>query len=111
MGWLRGASLLAGVLIEYSLVSVVRSASGLSPCITFLAESRHNADSMGNAIKYLKHEITKIEEDVSEDETKARLIEVIDKFIQERIVLAQRVISESIRTKIQDDDVILIHGW
>jgi translation initiation factor eIF-2B subunit delta len=91
-------------------MSRVFATMGLSPCITFLAESRHNADSMGNAIKYLKHEITKIEEDVSEDETKARLIEAIDKFIQERIVLAQRVISESIRTKIQDDDVILVHG-
>ena len=43
---------------------------------------------------------------------KSKLIKSIDKFIQERIVLAGVAISETYaRTKINDGDVILTYAW
>ena len=45
-------------------------------------------------------------------QAKNNLIQSIDKFIQERIVLAGVAISETYaRTKINDGDVILTYAW
>ena len=45
-------------------------------------------------------------------QAKRNLIQSIDKFIQERIVLAGVAISETYaRTKINDGDVILTYAW
>ncbi|KAK2560072.1 Translation initiation factor eIF-2B subunit delta [Acropora cervicornis] len=68
--------------------------------------------SMGNAIKYLKLQITHSPPDVPDEQAKRCLVDSIDKFIQERIVLAGVAISETYaRTKINDDDVILTYAW
>eukprot|EP00041_Stephanoeca_diplocostata_P012268 m.205779 g.205779 ORF g.205779 m.205779 type:complete len:601 (-) comp18881_c0_seq1:217-2019(-) len=84
--------------------------SSLSPLISFLTQCRPLADSMGNAIKDLKQEISQLPHGIAEDESKQLLIGSIDKFVQERIVLAQKVISKSAGQKIQDGDVILVHA-
>lgn len=62
---------------------------------------------MGNAIRWLKVEISEV--DVSTDETKAKadLCGAIDDFIQERITVADQVIAAKAAAKIQDGDVIL----
>lgn len=66
---------------------------------------------MGNAIKYLKHEITHgVVPGTPEEDAKAVLSDRIDKFIQERITLAQVMISEYAQPKITDGDVILVHA-
>lgn len=50
---------------------------------SFLAQCRPLSDSMGNAIKYLKHEITHgVVPGTPEEEAKAVLADRIDKFIQ-----------------------------
>lgn len=56
---------------------------------------------MGNAIKDLKQEISQLPHGLTEDKNKQLLLDSIDKFVQERIVLAQKVISESACQKIQ----------
>lgn len=62
---------------------------------------------MGNAIRWLKLEISNIDIDVPEADAKAQLCESIDNFIRERITVADQVISDSAGGKIKDGDVIL----
>lgn len=83
----------------------------IKPNISFLTQCRPLSVSMGNAIKYLKLQITHTPPDMAEDQAKRNLIQSIDKFIQERIVLAGVAISETYaRTKINDGDVILTYA-
>lgn len=85
--------------------------SALSPNISFLGQCRPLSVSMGNAIKHIKHEIThELKAETPEPEAKAYLCDSIDQFIKERIVLAQDMISQFARSKIQDGDVILVHS-
>ena len=79
----------------------------LTPQITHLIRARPLAVSMGNAIRYLKWEITQIPPDMPDDEAKALLIARIDHFIRDRIVLAGKVIEEQAIKKITDGDVIM----
>lgn len=83
----------------------------IKPCISFLSQCRHLSVSMGNAIKYLKQQITQTPPGMPENEAKSMLIENIDDFINERIILAGRQISILARTKIQNGDKILIYGF
>lgn len=62
---------------------------------------------MGNAIRWLKLEISKVDPDTPEARAKADLCEAIDNFIRERITVADQVIASSAAEKIQDGDVIL----
>eukprot|EP00051_Salpingoeca_urceolata_P024336 m.426721 g.426721 ORF g.426721 m.426721 type:complete len:675 (+) comp20222_c11_seq13:112-2136(+) len=81
----------------------------IKPYISFLTECRQLSVSMGNAIKFLKHEIThQVPPSLPEHKAKERLVESVDKFLDERIVLAQVRISELAREKIHDGDVILV---
>ena len=53
-----------------------------------------------------------IKVDIFSLQAKRCLVDSIDKFIQERIILAGVAISETYaRTKINDDDVILTYAW
>lgn len=83
----------------------------IKPNISFLTQCRPLSVSMGNAIKYLKLQITHSPPDVPDEQAKRCLVDSIDKFIQERIILAGVAISETYaRTKINDDDVILTYA-
>ncbi|XP_073245771.1 translation initiation factor eIF2B subunit delta-like isoform X1 [Porites lutea] len=83
----------------------------IKPNISFLTQCRPLSVSMGNAIKYLKLQITHSPPDMPEEQAKGNLIKSIDKFIQERIILAGVAISETYaRTKINDGDVILTYA-
>lgn len=100
----------------------------LSPQITHLVQARPMAISMGNAIRYLKWEISHIPPDMQDDDVsnatstlhhqtdasrvQARelLCERIDHFIRDRIVLAGKVVEDLALSKIKDDDVILTFG-
>ncbi|XP_047145211.1 translation initiation factor eIF2B subunit delta isoform X1 [Hydra vulgaris] len=83
----------------------------IKPCISFLSQCRHLSVSMGNAIKYLKQQITNTPHDLLESEAKQRLTESIDNFINERIVLADKAISDLANSKIENGDKILIYGF
>lgn len=83
----------------------------LKPNISFLMQCRPLSASMGNAIKYIKKEISNIQSTVKEEEAKAILKEYIDKYIQEKIHLAAKAISKYAIEKINNGDVILIYGY
>lgn len=65
---------------------------------------------MGNAIRWLKLEISKVDIDVPDKEAKEELCTAIDSFIQERVTLASQVIATSAAEKIRDGDVILTYA-
>lgn len=78
--------------------------------VSFLIECRPLSISMGNAIKFLKTRITQLPLHMSESEAKASLISDIDRFINERILLADKVIVKHAVTKIRDGDVLLTYA-
>lgn len=78
--------------------------------VSFLIECRPLSISMGNAIRFLKTRITSLALSLSEAEAKASLISDIDRFISEKIILADKVIVKHAVTKIRDGDVLLTYG-
>ncbi|KAK6951905.1 hypothetical protein Daesc_006430 [Daldinia eschscholtzii] len=82
----------------------------LNPQIDYLTACRPMCFSMGNAIRWLKLQVSKIDPDVPEAEAKKQLCSSIDTFIQERISMADLVITEKTSEKIQNHDVILTFG-
>ncbi|XP_020532363.1 translation initiation factor eIF-2B subunit delta isoform X2 [Jatropha curcas] len=82
----------------------------LGSYISFLIECRPLSMSMGNAIRFLKSRIAKLPLTFSESEAKASLRSDIDRFINEKIVLADKVIVRHAASKIRDGDVLLTYG-
>ena len=76
----------------------------ISSYVSFLIECRPLSISMGNAIRFLKNRITKLPLALSESEAKASLQSDIDRFINEKIIVAGKVIVSHAVTKIRDDD-------
>ena len=65
---------------------------------------------MGAAIAFLKLRASKIDIDTREEEARAILLDEIDNFIRDRIVVAGKVIIESTLKRIRQGDVILIYA-
>lgn len=84
----------------------------IKPYISFLNQCRLMSVSMGNAIKYLKYNISHIPPESSEIEAKQALIECIDSFVREKILLAGDGISKYVKDekKIADGDIIVVFG-
>ncbi|KAJ8442152.1 hypothetical protein Cgig2_015493 [Carnegiea gigantea] len=82
----------------------------LSSYISFLNECRPLSISMGNAIRSLKTCIAKLPLSISELEAKTIICSDIDRFINEKIVIANKVIVEHAATKVRDGDVLLTYG-
>uniref|UniRef100_A0AAQ5XYT1 Translation initiation factor eIF2B subunit delta n=1 Tax=Amphiprion ocellaris TaxID=80972 RepID=A0AAQ5XYT1_AMPOC len=82
----------------------------LKPYISFLNQCRPLSASMGNAIKYIKKEISNIPSQCKEEEAKSKLLNCIECYINEKIILAAKAIAKSAIEKISDGDVILIYG-
>ncbi|RYQ78993.1 hypothetical protein Ahy_Scaffold8g108476 isoform C [Arachis hypogaea] len=82
----------------------------ISSYVSFLIECRPLCISMGNAIKFLKTRIAKLPLTLSESESKASLHSDIERFINEKIILADKVIVKHAVTKIRDGDVLLTYG-
>ncbi|KAF1847158.1 nagb/rpia/CoA transferase-like protein [Cucurbitaria berberidis CBS 394.84] len=82
----------------------------LSPQIEFLKSCRPLSISMGNAIRWLKDVIIKIDPSTPENEAKRDLLEEIDMFIRERVTAADRLIRDLAATKIEPGDVILTYA-
>ncbi|KAJ4290213.1 hypothetical protein N0V90_010428 [Kalmusia sp. IMI 367209] len=82
----------------------------LSPQIDYLRSCRPLSISMGNAIRWLKDIIIKIDPSTPEIEAKRDLIEEIDMFIRERVTAAQKLIRDQATTKILPGDVILTYA-
>lgn len=84
--------------------------SKINSFVSFLIECRPLSVSMGNAIRFLKSRIVKLQPNLSESEAKFNLISDIDHFINEKIVIADQVIVHHAITKIRDGDVLLTYG-
>ncbi|KAI1496759.1 hypothetical protein F5X99DRAFT_399360 [Biscogniauxia marginata] len=82
----------------------------LNPQIDYLTACRPMCFSMGNAIRWLKLQVSKIDPDVPEQEAKKELCDSIDSFIQERISVADFVIAETAASRIVDGDTVLTFG-
>eukprot|EP01095_Lingulamoeba_sp_RSL-Kostka_P013086 TRINITY_DN5322_c0_g3_i1.p1 TRINITY_DN5322_c0_g3~~TRINITY_DN5322_c0_g3_i1.p1 ORF type:complete len:525 (+),score=147.30 TRINITY_DN5322_c0_g3_i1:70-1644(+) len=81
----------------------------IRPFIQYLIDCREQAICMGNIINYLKKNIANTSEK-TEEEAKEFLLERIDHFIETRIIIPSKVISEFGAGKIVDGDVILTHA-
>ncbi|CAK8533249.1 unnamed protein product [Lathyrus sativus] len=78
--------------------------------VSFLIECRPLSISMGNAIRFLKSQIARLPLTLSELEAKTSLQSDIERFISEKIILANKVIVKHAVTKIRDGDVLLTYG-
>nr|GMD55306.1 translation initiation factor eIF-2B subunit delta-like isoform X1 [Ipomoea batatas] len=78
--------------------------------VSFLIGCRPLSITMGNAIRFLKTKIAKLPLTLSESEAKVTLITDIDHFINEKIIIADKVIVKHAVTKIRDGDVLLTYG-
>lgn len=107
--------------------------ASLKPCINFLKQCRPLSVSMGNAIRFLKRQITNISPKLNDTEAKKELHEQIDKYIQgksagylkknsethltlifvssENVDLAGKAICFEAGKKIASGDVILTYGY
>jgi translation initiation factor eIF-2B subunit delta len=65
---------------------------------------------MGNAIRWLKLEISKVDIDVPDVDAKEALCDSIDVFIRERVTFADQVIAKTAAEKIRNGDVILTYA-
>ncbi|KAG0150547.1 hypothetical protein CROQUDRAFT_652144 [Cronartium quercuum f. sp. fusiforme G11] len=84
--------------------------SYLSPQISHLVHARPLSVSMGNAIRHLKGVIGRLGVDMSDDQAKKELYERIDRFVRDRIVVADRVIESYAVQKIKQGDVIMTYA-
>ncbi|KAG5660653.1 hypothetical protein KAF25_003259 [Fusarium avenaceum] len=82
----------------------------LNPQIEYLTACRPMCFSMGNAVRWLKLQISKIDIDLPDSDAKKLLDESIDNYIRERITLADYVIVETAANMIADDDVVLTYA-
>ncbi|KAG8883259.1 hypothetical protein FRB97_006954 [Tulasnella sp. 331] len=82
----------------------------LSPQISFLTAARPMSVSTGNAIRYLKYEISILSIDLPEQDAKNFMCERIDTFIHERITVADQVIQSLAMEKIYDGDTVLVYA-
>lgn len=84
----------------------------IKPYISFLNQCRLMSVSMGNAIKYLKYNISYGTRDLSEIEAKQKLIQSIEEYIKIKIILPAKAISTFVieDKKIVDNDVIVVYA-
>ncbi|KAK8047657.1 translation initiation factor eIF-2B subunit delta [Apiospora saccharicola] len=78
--------------------------------IEYLTACRPMCFSMGNAIRWLKLQVSKIDMDASEEQAKKELCQTIDIFIAERITVADEYITEQGAKHIKDGDIVLAYG-
>lgn len=82
----------------------------LSHQIDHLNTGRPHSISMGNAIRWLKQEISNLGIDMSDAEAKEYLQEQIDSYIRVRLDYADRVIVENAVKNINDGDTVLTYA-
>merc|ERR1712013_731805 len=79
----------------------------IKPNITFLKQCRPLSISMQNAIRYLKRDIKSLDKDLTMDQARESIVEMIDDFININFVLYPKAISATANRKISDNDFIL----
>ncbi|KAG9950274.1 IF-2B-domain-containing protein, partial [Aureobasidium melanogenum] len=82
----------------------------LSPQIDYLKSHRPISVSMGNAIRWLKDLIIKIDPDTPEATAKEDICAAIDTFIRERITVADTAIAATACAKIRNNSTIVTYA-
>lgn len=82
----------------------------LSHQIEYLKSARPLSVAMGNAIRWLKQEISRISLDMTDASAKSYLCEKIDEFIKEKIELSDRVIIQHAAQHISNGSTIVTFG-
>lgn len=82
----------------------------LNPQIDYLTACRPMCFSMGNAIRWLKLQVSKVDIDLPDVKAKSQLSDAIDNFIRERISLADLVIVRTAAESIRTGQVILTYA-
>lgn len=102
------------VILDYNTpenTTLTRHLTGhLSNQIEYLKTARPLSISMGNAIRWLKQEISHISIDTTEQQAKEVLCERIDDFIKEKIDLSDQLIIENASKHITEGSTILTYG-
>lgn len=78
--------------------------------IAYLRNARPLSTSQGNSIRWLKNLISTQPVDATDSEAKKTLCAEIDRFIRERITLADEVIAREAGARVDDGDVILTYA-
>ena len=78
--------------------------------IKYLFEARQYSMGMGNIVKYIRHLINGLSADLSEADAKTKLLNDIDAFVRNRLVLARESIAIECETMFRNGDVILTFG-
>ncbi|CDO95708.1 unnamed protein product [Kluyveromyces dobzhanskii CBS 2104] len=84
--------------------------SYLSHQIDFLKKSRPLSVTMGNAIRWLKQEISLIDPSTPDSKAKEELCDNIAQFARERVELADQLIIETASQHIEEGSTILTYG-
>ncbi|CAK8534360.1 unnamed protein product [Lathyrus sativus] len=82
----------------------------ISSYISFISECRPLSISMGNAIRFVKSRIARLPISHTDAEAKSALCSDIDRFIYEKIIVAEKVIIGHATPKVRDGDVLLTFG-
>ncbi|PHH92304.1 hypothetical protein CDD83_8018 [Cordyceps sp. RAO-2017] len=82
----------------------------LNPQIEYLTACRPMCFSMGNAIRWLKLQISKVDIDQPDSETKKLLGQAIDSFVHERVVLADFVIVKAAADLVEEGEVVVTYA-
>lgn len=85
--------------------------STLQHCVAYLQHCRPFAVSMTNALRHFKLHVTQVDTNLSDNEKKAKLIDVVDTYFHDDISKAGEAISMKVNEKICNGDVILTYGW
>lgn len=105
---------LQDAIIDYSTppekVLIRDLTAKINSYVSFISECRPLSISMGNVIRFVKSQIAKLPLSYTDAEAKAALCSDIDRFINEKIIIADKVIVGHATTKIRDGDVLLTYG-
>ncbi|KAK3680138.1 hypothetical protein LTR78_000515 [Recurvomyces mirabilis] len=92
---------------QYSTYTICGSSAR---CIEYLKSCRPLAESMGNAIRWLKKLIAEIDPAMPEHEAKDFLGEEIGRFVRERVVVSGKAIAATASKQIKRGSVVLTYA-
>ncbi|KAK4554404.1 hypothetical protein LTR86_008612 [Recurvomyces mirabilis] len=92
---------------QYSTYTICGSSAR---CIEYLKSCRPLAESMGNAIRWLKKLIAEIDPAMPEHEAKGFLGEEIGRFVRERVVVSGKAIAATASKQIKRGSVVLTYA-
>ncbi|XP_059058337.1 translation initiation factor eIF-2B subunit delta isoform X2 [Achroia grisella] len=102
------------MVTDYTLPAKTEFARGLeshlSASLDYLWSMRQPSASQTNAIKYFRHNLTQLENNINEHDAKKILLDLIDNYVKEQIDKAGEAISLAVREKISEGDNILTYG-